>query len=354
MTCPFCPEEDSRLHRLLDCPAFHSVRQPYQPVLQQLQEYDHSMLWFPMILRHPDAEPHACLHDCEPKPEICQSAIDTANRMIRQGCVPKFFTDGSCMHSNHPTTRFTGFSVIMDLAVSDDQRIHLANKYLEDQKFPDALQLVASGKSFSEQSIPRAELQALVTVAEAIRVGEIHTDSSFALGIMHLIQRGCSFHAMTEKDSLDLITQLFQCDLQCLVFLKIKAHRNILEISDPLERYLAIGNAFADVCAGEACTGQNLPWVQSLQTKHEDVQWERDALKQLCQLHLALHRARQEAEQTVTELENSSAHVASELSAIQVQKAIVEWTPVTAVDYDSTYIPEEVRCFFTFGDRWLH
>ena len=351
--CQFCHMEDSRVHRLVECPAFQDVREPFLPMLQNLQELDHPMLWFPMILRHPDAEAHQCLQAQEPMATVCQSAIVRSHQMRHRGCLPRFFTDGSCAHPSHPSSRFSGFSVVMDLAEDDAHRIVLADKYLIDGILPTTFTQVACGKTSWEQNIGRAELQALLTLVEAIPSCIVFTDSSYALGIMQKVQQGWSFGSLSHKDNLDLIRKVLELDISCIQFRKTAAHRCLTDILCPLERYEALGNAYADKCANAACLDYNPPWVQAQQYKHDDIQSDRVALKQLCQLHLQLHRARVDAELQALPEEAPSIGGNLGKTSQQLQRELVQWIPVSGVAYDSTFIPRELRQFFLFGEKWL-
>ena len=74
---------------------------------------------------------------------------------------------------------------------------------------------------------------------------------------------------------------------------------------------------------------------------------------QLCQLHLELHRARQEAEQLASplECENVTGNVGK--TPQQRQTELATWSPATAVAYDSTFVPEDLKQYFLFGVTWL-
>ena len=168
-----------------------------------------------------------------------------------------FFTDGSCACPSHPTSRYTGFAVIMDLAEDNSHRSTAADRYLVDGQFPSSLQLVAAGKAVGEQTIGRAELIAIITVAESVTCCQVFSDSAYAIGIMQSLQMGCLPQDLAHKDNLDLIHRAARCDLSNIVFEKISAHVDIGKISCPLQRYNAIGNSFVDKCAVEACNDFN-------------------------------------------------------------------------------------------------
>ena len=352
-TCPFCKLEDSRFHRLVECPAFHSIRAPFLPLLRRLQEVDHHFLWFPMILQHPDDEAHRLIHDREPHASLCGSAIERARQMELQGIKPRFFTDGSYAHSAFPSTRFSGYAVVMDLAFSDNQRALLADRYLVDEKFPSSLVQVAAGKTPNEQNIGRAELTALVTIVESLENCEIFSDSAYALSVLRAIQQGCPIDALCHKDNFDIICKAASKKLDNLILHKVAAHVNPKEVKCPLERYNIIANAYADKCAVHACMQLNVPWVSSLQNKHNEQHQDRLDLGQLCQLHLELHRARQEAEQLASplECENVTGNVGK--TPQQRQTELATWSPATAVAYDSTFVPEDLKQYFLFGVTWL-
>lgn len=352
--CKFCQGEDSRLHRLVECPVFHSIREPFQPLLQQLQDLEHPMLFCPLILRHPDCEAHVGIHAVEPVASICQEAIRRSHRLQALGLVPKFYTDGSCSHPSCPTTRYSGFAVIMDLAACDQHRIQQADLFLVTQTLPNTFQQVAVGKTRGEQTIGRAELQALLVLISAIPCCEVFSDSAYALGILSKLQQGASLDSFCDKDNLDLITQASVLDLSRVILRKIKAHTSTTDISCPISRYQALGNSYADWCAGRACTDHNIPWDNALQQKHQDLQTDREFFRQLCSLHLALHRARQDVELQVDPLESHDIVGSVGKTPQQKQKELIEWSPASGVAYDSTFIPVELRRFFLFGETWLN
>ena len=89
--CDFCDQEDSRTHRLTECPAFEEVRKPFQDVISSLVELDHPMLYFPIIHSHPNADAQLCLQFNEPTAHICEAALHQADQIRAVGCVPWFF-----------------------------------------------------------------------------------------------------------------------------------------------------------------------------------------------------------------------------------------------------------------------
>ena len=353
LTCRFCTSEDTRVHRVAECPAFHSVREPFQNMLDDLIEQEHHLLWFPMVLRHPDTDAHMCIHNQEPIAIICPEAVTAAQRMLGSGSTPTFFTDGSCAAPSHPTSRYAGFAVIMDIAEDNSERADAADRYLVNGQFPRSLQLVAAGKVVGEQTIGRAELIALITVAESVTRCRVFSDSAYAIGIMQSLQMGCLPQDLAHKDNLDLIHRAARCDLSNMVFEKIAAHVDIGKICCPLHRYKAIGNCFVDKCAVEACHDLNPGWAASLQAKHNDLQVDREAMLQICKLHLELHKARQDAENNVSSTENRvvSSNVGKTIQTLQREMTL--WVPASAVAYDSTFIPGHLDQYFLFGDFWL-
>ena len=66
-TCDFCPCEDSKRHRLVECATFEENRLPFRETLQYLESEDHSMLDFPVVHIHPSEEVHQILQFREPR-----------------------------------------------------------------------------------------------------------------------------------------------------------------------------------------------------------------------------------------------------------------------------------------------
>ena len=139
--------------------------------------------------------------------------------------------------------------------------------YLSTQASPDTFQQVAAGKTRGEQTIGRAELQALLILIAAIPCCEVFSDSAYALGILLQVQQGASLDSFSNKDNLDLISQAFQIDLSKVLLRKIKAHQCPKDIQCPLSRYHVLGNSYADLCAGRACNAHNQQWGTALQRK---------------------------------------------------------------------------------------
>ena len=98
----------------------------------------------------------------------------------------------------------------------------------------------------------------------------------------------------------------------------------------------------------------NQPWVDSLQEKHTQVQQDRDFLKQIYQLHSCLHQARLEVETQKSALDQSQVAANLHQTGAQKQQTLIQWTPMTAVAYDSAFVPENLSPFFIFGAGWLH
>ena len=102
MQCPFCTEQDSKMHRLCECPAFAEVRAPFRQLIQKLQDVEHSMLDLPVIHVHPDFIVHQHLQFREPRVIFSDQVMaKLAEVMQYSGQVLQFFTDGSCFHPQH-------------------------------------------------------------------------------------------------------------------------------------------------------------------------------------------------------------------------------------------------------------
>ena len=76
MQCIFCTEQDSKKHRLCHCPAFAEIREPFQGLLANLLDDDHSMLEFPVIHIHQDHLVHQHLQFVEPRAVFSDALLE--------------------------------------------------------------------------------------------------------------------------------------------------------------------------------------------------------------------------------------------------------------------------------------
>ena len=242
---------------------------------------------FPVICVKPDAEAFQLLHFRFPTPTWAPEIIAKLQEHVRLGFVPNFFTDGSCQYPGSVLTRFAGFAVVWDLCQTDEERVSWADRCRYQGDFTQAFQPVSSAMSCGEQDILRAELLAICDVVEQFDCGCIYTDSQVALSLASLALTATTLCPLIGKEHLDVLIRMYN-RRSCVSFTlyKVKAHKSLSAISNPLNRFVAMGNWFADKLAEKARDDLNKPLVAIHHERHRDLQRKQDHLFALFKLHL--------------------------------------------------------------------
>ena len=176
--CELCQFDDSRLHRLLECPATQAVRDRFASVcdFEQIQEAEwHETAGINVPRLYGLAQ--ALVHNL-PEPElpafVCQHVAQSRNRV-------GFYSDGSCQCPEQMPFSTAASALIMDLCMSDNERIWQADRWLSTRCMPKSLVKVWTAQCPGEQTIHRAELHALVKVCESLNGVELFSDCQNAI-----------------------------------------------------------------------------------------------------------------------------------------------------------------------------
>eukprot|EP00435_Cladocopium_sp_Y103_P010339 s4001_g2.t1 len=197
--------------------------------------------------------------------------------------------DGSCMHPARKNTRFAAFATVLDLCENDAERIHLANQYKGSPEVILSFQVVCTARCQGEQDILRAELSAIVTLAEQVGQGIAHVNSQSAITLAEHALTAASPHVFAACDHTDLLVRLWHVRQQVqLRLVKVKSHQNKDEIEDPLLRYLAMGNNHVDSVANFACKHMHQDLVDQLELVRRDFNMGQKRLEGVFDLHLLL------------------------------------------------------------------
>ena len=247
--CPLCGGCDNRQHFILECPHFQSLRDEHWRLLKRLKDDFPHMLFLPILYQHHQQSLAnvICDHRVMPDPfPVDFNGVDISNGYT-------FFTDGSCTFPHIPCARMAGFSVIVDLAECNSDRIFAVNN-LDNEMFPHSLQPVCAGLQCGEQTINRAELSALIMIVLSVQTATIFTDSSYACNVFKEVQDQPDPIHHHMKENFDLLILLCRCflttkDASGFVVYKIAAHQIVNEVVDPLQRYQVFGNMLADKMA---------------------------------------------------------------------------------------------------------
>ena len=250
--CPLCGDTDSKVHRLLQCPATEHIRMHWRPLIEP-------------ILRTRPSWTHACFATLPPDLDIANLMFATRKfalgsarllpSLVQDLARLRFYTDGSCKFPDLPFARHAGFGVVLDTmpglpacAVESC----LAQVKLDPSVIP-FVPVATHGFVPDEQNINRAELCALIRAAEMAapyRHLEIEfcTDSAFAISEIGTILSG--------GDGLypDLTPLLRDVWHDSFTLRKVKAHADVSCLRGS-ELWDAAGNEMADRVAKLAVSG---------------------------------------------------------------------------------------------------
>ena len=239
--CEFCDLPDGLAHRVLHCPAQSEVRDKYADIVDHLMQHDPVHVNLPVIFQDPMYELHRLLHFQAPSPD-CDIPSDLDPDQV-------IYTDGSCREPDLPQHRWAGFSMVVAKCPESNilGNLHLGNSHLLNQCYF----TIAVGHCQGRQSIPRAELLALVTLWENHIHNPVGTDSAYVLHIAQLLQHLSDVRILHKHGNYDLIRRAFfnkPPNFSAQTIFKIKAHEELHATSVFLTLHRA-GNAAADEAA---------------------------------------------------------------------------------------------------------
>eukprot|EP00438_Fugacium_kawagutii_P016830 Skav203789 [mRNA] locus=scaffold206:504480:509752:+ [translate_table: standard] len=290
--CQHCSGTDTRVHRVFECTATSEVRATHRDLLDWVT--DEIPIWsdLPVIFRHVDHDFIRMLHYRQPPPELTPdlqrqlAALDDGSRVL------SFYTDGSCQFPGNVVTRFAAYSVVMDMATTDADRMTMASIFQMDGTIPGTFKVLARQKLRGYQTIPRAELEAIVVVCEWFLHTRIYSDCEAALTAVAECEAASDVTPLLQHEHADLLLRLWPC-LQrgSRAFHKVKAHA-MPDSGDLLATYHALGNQFADRAAQHACTALFPDMERVFVAHHRDTATMMDKLEQFFHYTLELQRVR--------------------------------------------------------------
>ena len=292
-TCEFCGGIDSRAHRLAECPLGAEIREPFRSLFDFIDSTGAGLLDFPVVCVHPHMEFLRTMHFQFQMPTWQPDILAALHHCVQSRLVPSFYTDGSCQFPAEPTCRFSAFAVVWDLCQSDAERIVFADACRYQGDFTKCFQIVTAAKTPGEQDILRAELAAATNVIEQFHVGRIFIDSQSAMSLSELALRAASPLEFAGKDHYDLLYRIWMRRNQVSFQLfKVKSHLGFHDIKDPLARFHAMGNSYADSTAVSTRDKMLPSFVSDHLTMQSEISADKDNLYSLFKLHLLLLAAR--------------------------------------------------------------
>lgn len=291
-TCAFCDQEDTREHRIMTCSATAEIRACHQPVLDWLEAEGLPWVHLPVIQRHVHADYVDTLHHLQPEPVFDQSLQEELLRHCVDGKPLVFYTDGSCQHPHSVHSRFAGYSIVVDLAPDDATRLDAVHAYNLTQQVPPFFRVIALGRVQGTQTIHRAELTAIVLLAEAFDHFVLHSDSANALSDVQLSQSDRYIYEQARHEHPDLLARLRETCKATQTFCKVKAHQLTDATLQGLDKYHALGNHVADLAASRACCHLYPDMAETFDEVHRTLTLQCDHLYQYFRYVLDLRRER--------------------------------------------------------------
>ena len=208
-------------------------------------------------------------------------------------------------------SRFSAFAIAIDLCASPPERILNTEHVRDDEVSFATIQKVLTP---GEQDVLRAELTAIVTVMIQAKYGIVHSDCLPAIRLVHLVLHAGSIQDFVGRDHFDLLLQLWthKESISCQV-LKVDSHVRFSEISSPLDKYWAMGNAYVDEVSKSACRSLLPLVVRELREIYEYIQQQKTMLFRACQLQLELPIERAKALASISEDQAATQNTASDL-----------------------------------------
>ena len=230
--CEFCQEPDSLEHRIMHCRPFDEIRAEHTSAVQFLSDFDPHYIQLPLCHISGMLEVQQWRQSFTTEFQWPSDLPADLSQCI-------FFTDGSCVYPEWPTVRSAAFAIVL----FDPDR--LADNH--------GFRVLGSAECSHRQSINRAELQALVVVAQNASDGLVVSDSQYALQAVTQCKSVPDPRCLHRMANSDLLTHLWHAlQNSQLRFKKIKSHLKLEQaISKEHERHI-YGNSLVDAAAQAA------------------------------------------------------------------------------------------------------
>ena len=296
-SCVYCGSEDTRWHRVFDCPAFHDIRENYQETIAFYLERDTSIHELPVMHLPRD---HAFVEQmfyAHPEINFEDTAVTKLNALAQQlfetGQQLNLYTDGSCIGQESPMTRYAAYSVVADLCMCDSEREQHALAFKQTAVIPSVFLNLAAARVTGDQGIHRAEKYAILAVAENFNFVTIHVDSQVALNLAYAAQKAQSYQELESDDDYDIAKRLWLILRgKSINFVKVKAHQDVSTTDDLLTVFHQLGNHMADNLAVVACKSHIPVLAHQYQQMHTDHQTEKEHLYNWYRMLLAFSEKR--------------------------------------------------------------
>ena len=336
-TCPFCPAQDTREHRLLECPIGADLRSNFQDVISWLDSSGAEFAEFPYVTVHPSTDALLCSAFALPVPTLDDAVLDFVHSRFSRGYQVHWFTDGSCCQSCDPSFSYAAYAIAVDLCYDDDVRVQHATNAECTGLVPPTFQKVLAARTHGEQDILRSEIYAAVVILLGARQGVIHIDSLAALKLLNLALHSPTLDPLISREHFDLLVQVWRrrADISCEL-VKVKAHTDISLIRCPLQQYWTWGNVYVDSVAVAARDNLLPPLVKECAQLAFEVEEQVAMLRRVFELQLDLRILRAKA---ISNMETATA--STQMTASAIDLAYQQWSvedPISLIgDFDDQF-----------------
>ena len=262
--CILCQNPDSIHHRFHECPFTAPIREEHHSTMDFVHKFVPFWPYSPLIPRHPDET--KWWQQCSLEVGI---PLQSLTRDSNNSNLCSVYTDGSCWFGSVPEAGIASWTVVVDTAENNEQRIETAASWCKSQSWPSTFKPLHSGGIVGRQSNDRAELYAIIIAVSIIQNIRIFSDSLYALGILEIpLNRQYSIPDLSVKTNWDLVCQLIVAvgnrtkdEIQGF---HIHSHQDLEEDIPLIEKYHRIGNAVADYHASEYLANENTALPQAI------------------------------------------------------------------------------------------
>lgn len=254
-TCALCSHHEDIRHRMLTCSELQHVRGQHAEIVDFLHDHHDCHLYLPVIYQHSDFEFDTWFFRQLPPPQLQEEVLSQVSQEISIGYVPTFWTDGSCNNPTKHCFKRAAFGIVFHPYVTAKDATDIVSRYQTQLKIPHSFQVLGSGPCQGHQSVPRAEMQAVLALIENVETAIIYTDSQYVVDQTAKLGVALDIAKFHRCPNFDLLVKLWR-KLQTGDFriYKVKAH-DIQPLTDSFwETFYKLGNEAADRVANIART----------------------------------------------------------------------------------------------------
>ena len=279
--CSLCGQLDTKAHRIFSCPVLEPQRRPHLNCLEQVQAHHGHWVHLPYVSWPFEASVLQLL--------VSQLRLPALAAPF-QGASATIFTDASALHTSCPSARLTAWAAVVGSCPTE--ACELMPPDMAPDKLVQTFAVIAQGCTPGQQTVPRAELTAIVWVSRWLSLtphvrATVYSDCQPAIDLWtKWVSSGWS--AVCNCANADLLRDCPRPpDFQLR---KIKAHRSPAEIRSlsPWHQWLAAGNTAADETAKAARAAIAPALLDMAQTVADHCAHEQHLLVSFCRALLDL------------------------------------------------------------------